>query len=175
MSDPQPRQPAGAPTGGQFAVTTRTEPEVALGSASWEATRACLDAAAAERARSWPRIARLAMKTVAQRILAADPRAAHVLVEWADQGFGHEQWYASEVFDADGERLAWHVRDLAPDDEQGDYLHDDVHEALGEVDGLDHAADSPAFGGPGDRNVFGDFIADRALLDLRAAADDDVA
>lgn len=174
MSDTQPRQPAGTPTGGQFTATTRAEADVCLAVPDWQSTRTRLDGVVAGRNDLEPVIARLAMKAVGQRILAADPRAAHVLLEWADQGFGHEQWYASEVFDADGERIAWHVRDLGADDEQGDYLHDDVHETLRDVRGPEHAAFSPAFGSEEDRDRFGGFHNDRPLLDVRAAAGEDV-
>lgn len=175
MSDTQARQPAGAPTGGQFAATTRPEADVTLAAPDWETTRQRLDELVAEVNRAKPRIARLAMKAVGQRILVAEPRAAHVLLEWADQGFGHEEWSASEVFDADGERITWHVRDLAGDDEQGDYLHDDVHAALADVRGPDDAMESDAFGTPGDRDRFGFAGGNRVLLDVRAAAADDVA
>ena len=147
---------------------------MSLAAPDWEATRTRLDETVAARNRMEPVIARLALKAVGQRVLAAEPRAAHVLLEWGDMGFGDQRWYASEVFDADGERIAWHVRDLAGDDEQGDYLHDDIHETLADVRGPGHASDSPAFGSPEDRNIFGDFTEDRALLDVHAAAADDV-
>ena len=175
MSDTQPRQPAGAPTGGQFAATGRTEPAVTLAAPDWESTRTRLDDVVAEHAKLEPTIARLAMKAVGQRILTAEPRAAHVLLEWGDMGFGHDQWQASEVFDEDGERIAWHVSELVDDPDAADELHDDVHDVLVAVRGPGIASSSPAFGSPEDRDVFGDFTQDRALLDVRAAAADDVA
>ena len=59
------------------------------------------------------------------------------------------------------------VRDLDDDP------YDDLRAILTEVSGVRHAAMSPAFGTPGDRNGDGVFLGDTALLDLAAAAADD--
>lgn len=163
------RQPAGAPTGGRFAATARSESDVTVSagpSGPAPDVQEALERAGAQVQEARQTIANATSHLLAQAVLKYVPEAAYLELEDVDTGDG-PRVYVNRVLDSDGGVLVDDLVDFGETD--GESFYDEVYDLVTWYDSAEHAAwcdavDDPARRTGGPLSHIPDYV-----LDLHAA------